>query len=327
MNFKIIFIMLLLLGIGGASAITNIVLPDISTGTTLTWENNTDMRFTTSSTDAILNVFISLKELNTSNKNMTIVLADGFTYTVKQYNYYYITWPINLLPRVTTTHSLDYAGINVFNKTMDTMLGEEEITIAFDTNLKNTSFKMATGLIFGESETYDTKNYSGMPAQVMRITSDSGYPFNVRMLYADYLATLAFIEGYNSLSNVGKMLYHGLYIITFGSADLSMTIAQILDLIVSAIVFISAMLFTYPWDIFIYIIIIGNFVVAWKSNTIKEMVINFKDYYMFVLNKSYAMIDWVVKNYIPVLIILVIIIVINVLNSNPVTVFLSWLGL
>ncbi len=318
-NRILIMILLLALIYPASAEIIQIQLPVTEDTKDFTFSDNNQIELvTTDTSNTISELKLSMRANlnNTSeNRNAVITLGNNFTYIFLEKKYYYQIFGIDTpLRRHNLVQYLNYESRTVFNQTID----ESDLypaaiflTITFDVGTANTTFNMQTTIITYRE--YTDKNYMGMPSPDILIQST--LPFDLTGTYINYYQKVEFQNKVKQLGGLARILYKALTLNGyFGDSDLIYSVVSIIQLFLDFISFIFAMFFTYPYLILVYIITFGNFFVAYKSNTLREIVFNYKDYIIFLMKTTYGAVNWVVANYVIVTVIIGIVAVLRFLD-------------
>ncbi len=128
-------------------------------------------------------------------------------------------------------------------------------------------------------------NEFGMSGTTVHIYVQDGAGFNTIVLLKQQLSTISGIL-YAIVTLHLKIDLFGIDIQLLPDSEALLKIFLIFDTLFDIIYFIFALIFTYPYLILIWAITFGNIFVAWSSTSLREIIFNYRDYFMFVIKTS-----------------------------------------
>lgn len=324
-NIRCILILILLLSFAYpvSAVIVQIQLPVTESSQTFSYKNNYQVELlTTDTSNTIIELLLTLKtNVNdtSQNRNVVVTLDNNFTYVFLEKNYYYQILGVDTpFRRHNLIQYLNYNNLTVFNQTLDEsnmFASDLFISIKYDISIKNTTFMFGTktGFISIGSKKYEDKIYMGFPSSDIIIQST--LPFDLSGEYINYYQKMELQSDIKQLRGFSKILYRALTLNgTFGESEFIYKIVSIIQLFLDFIIFLFALFFVYPYLVLVYAITFGNFFVAYKSNTIREIVFNYNNFVMFLGKTAYSSVNFVMTNYIVVIVIIVVVAVLSFLN-------------
>jgi hypothetical protein len=180
-----------------------------------------------------------------------------------------------------------------------------------------TGFIRYDPLNISNSTNFYTSSYIGLPSQDLTITGLS--KFTVTIIYKNLVQKAAIASQKEKLSSLSLLIYKlingvfnavngigsvigGMFAFVTGAQDASITnpfdadnelllnILTILDDFFWAVGILVVLTLTYPWLLIVWALIIGNFYVAWKSTSIREIFFNYSDYFRYITKGAYSVI-------------------------------------
>lgn len=297
-NHKIILILLislLFVNIGGASFNQTVFNVDnIKEEKTFSATDNINSKINiVDNSDRIVEISIRLNTKNDNNNGVNINLSEKFNIVVlgKKYTYY-------LMPMQEVIVYGYYDNITFFRVTGNfTNLIDTPITIniKYDMEIQNTSVMVQPNLIlpfrFDDYLSFKTNSFMGLPASNLSIVSNSKFDFKI--LVIDYTNAVYKNTVKTDLSGISNGLYYLLTIGNLFESSSLITILKLLDSIFLIFNLVFNMLFVFPYLILFWVLIIGNFYTAYKSDNRKEIIFNFMEYYKYIGSAFINLMRWV----------------------------------
>jgi hypothetical protein len=304
MKIKIILmfcIILMNINISSAMDISIFNIPNVITEQSFKYENNMYSEFKTiDNTDRITEIIIEMDNSFSNNTGIQINLSNNFTYSLVADKFTFL----GLNTYMNINQSLIYNGYSIFNdsKTAPNFLNNKiKIDILYDDKTKQTIVREMHTSSITWNYLYETSNYIGMPSSDITIQGLSKFDAEIKV--KDMSSQLSLNK--NKLSLFTGVIYGILSFkftipltnlsIGFGENETLLNVLLILDMFFFYISVFLTLLFTYPYLLIVWIFTIGNVFIAFKSNSIREMVFNFSVYYTYMMNKAYIIITYFIQ--------------------------------
>jgi len=261
------------------------------------FENNIQSQFITEDqSDKITELYIILENNGFQNNTaMMISFERNTTYIIQTNKYYYL----GVLPYMELSQRLVVNNYTVFNKTtQENNVIPGNIVVKYRWDFESTNTTIQTGNFLQTSDisniTYSTESTIGLPSGNVTIAAMS--PFIVRITYDDINRKISIQAKKDTLSPVSILLY---YIINSVYKLLSLNINADSELLLNMLALLDYLFFflqivflivvRYPYLVMVWVLIAGNFYVAWKSNNLSTIVMNYKEFYAGFFNAVYVL--------------------------------------
>jgi len=270
-------------------------IPNVNKEFSQTYKDNILSEFKAiDNTDRITTIEIVMDNSFTNNTGIFVNLSNNFTYALVVDKFSFLG--INTFMNVNQTYNYqNYTYFSDSKTTANYLNNKIRVIIDYNTNTRQTTIKEqhASGLTY--NFVYDTENYIGMPASDIKITGLSKY--DVTITVKDIGSSLTLNK--QKLSLFSGILYGILTFkftvpltslsIGFGENETLLNFFLLIDLFFWYLSLFFVILFTYPQLLIVWLITIGNIFIAYKSNSIREIVFNVNVYYTYIGNKAYQL--------------------------------------
>lgn len=169
------------------------------------------------------------------------------------------------------------------------------IRIVYDIETENTTIKIIPNLILpmdlSSQMKYETDKNIGFPAKNLSLTANRDFNFKIDVI--DYSKKIKEYQNKEALSGISSTLY---YLLTIGGlfeSSYILTILRILDSIFYFFNIVFNLLFVYKYLVIIWIMIIGNIFVGFKSNTLSELPGIYVEYYSSIFKIFFELMKYV----------------------------------
>jgi len=294
---KIFYLLILLLFINISSASFNQTVfnvENVNDKKTFSTENNINSQINIlDNTDRITEIRIKLDIDDNDNNGININISEKFNIVVlsKKYTYY-------LIPMQEVIMYGYYNNITFFrdSKNYSNLIDLNlKIDIKYNIDIENTSILVQPNLVLPfRSDDYldfETNDFMGLPASTLNIIANSKFDFDI--LVIDYTTTMSKKIAKSELKGLSKDLYYLLTIGNLFESSSLITMLKLFDSIFTIFRLIFDLLFVFPFLILFWILIIGNFYTAYKSNNRKEIIFNYMEYYKYICNIFINIMKWV----------------------------------
>jgi hypothetical protein len=290
-----------------ATVTTNYQLSDTVTTNEIKYDNQVQSEFLIiDSSDAIVSMYIDLENSGyTNNTGILINFEKNLTYSLTTNKYYYLY----VIPYMDVTQKIAFQEYVVYNKTVTSInllpmniiidyrynpFNAQLTSIGICNKASSCTMEMSSLNTTNTSLNYNSDKYLGLPSMDVLMTSIQ--KFDVTIKYMDTNTKLELDAKKNRLSAISSIIYkilNGVWkLLTFNldaESEGIINLLLVLDELFLVIGVLILAIFTYPYLVIVWILILGNFFVSWKSTSLREIMFNYSDYMKWVASKTYIL--------------------------------------
>ena len=253
--------------------------------------------------DRITEINIILENNLPNNTGIITTYPNNISYIVytNKYNF------LNLIPYTQIIHNSTFIhegnNYTLFseNKTHLSLINEDIlIKQKYDLGTGNSTFSVLSTYFILDNLDYSTKNFNGLPASSVIFNGLSKFKLKIKV--EDIGQKMLIKSKRDKLSSISSFLYDVITLkVPFTDIrivddnDTLIFLFSIFDLFILSIIVVFNIIFIYPYLILIYLLSLANFYTAFKSNSNKEFVLYYTEYWKNIVNLFYQLLKTILE--------------------------------